>query len=217
MDEKETKDIEGKSPPGSKGAESPGTAFPELPKPPQRVVIRVPTRHNPKLQQVIDRVNDDDELYSLWQVANVNAVQRLGMSDPGPVHVQIVTNIALRLLRLLIDQGVQPNTVVNYNLSIEDAEIVVVLASLIHDIGMSIHRIDHEQHSLILAGSKIKELLDRIYDVPTTTILSSEMLHAIISHRSGGKPLTLEAGIIRVADAWTWPKAGPASLSRRER
>ena len=45
--------------------------------------------------QVIDRVNADAELYSLWQVVNVNAVQRLIMSDHGPVHVQIVTNIAL--------------------------------------------------------------------------------------------------------------------------
>jgi metal-dependent HD superfamily phosphatase/phosphodiesterase len=170
-------------------------------KPPQRVVIRMPTRHNPKLQQVIDRVNADDELYTLWQVANVNAVQRLGMSDHGPVHVQIVTNIALKLLRLLVDRGVQPNLLVNHNLTVEDAEMVVVLASLLHDIGMSIHRVDHEQYSLLLARSKLKELLEGIYDASAMTILTSEILHAIISHRAGGKPLTLEAGIVRVADA----------------
>ena len=29
-------------------------------------------------------------------------------------------------------------------LTIEDAEVIVVLASLLHDIGMSIHRVDHE-------------------------------------------------------------------------
>jgi metal-dependent HD superfamily phosphatase/phosphodiesterase len=161
----------------------------------------MPTRHNPKLQQIIDRVNGDDELYTLWQVANVNAVQRLGMSDHGPVHVQIVTNIALRLLRLLVDQSVQPNIVTNHNLTVEDAEVVVVLGSLLHDIGMSIHRIDHEQYSLLIARSKVKELLEGIYDVPTMTILTSEILHAIISHRKGGKPHTLEAGIVRVADA----------------
>jgi hypothetical protein len=68
--------------------------------PSQRIVIRVPARHNPRLQQVIDRVNADDELYMLWQVTNINAVQRLAMNDHGPVHVQIVTNIALKLLRL---------------------------------------------------------------------------------------------------------------------
>jgi len=176
-------------------------AVPETLKPPQRVVIRVPTRHNPKLKQIIDRVNGDDELYTLWQVANINAVQRLGMSDHGPVHVQIVTNIGLKLLRLLVDRSVQPNLVVNHNLTVEDAELVVVLASLLHDTGMSIHRIDHEQYSLLLARSKVRELLEGIYDVSTMTILISEILHAIISHRAGGKPLTLEAGIVRVADA----------------
>jgi metal-dependent HD superfamily phosphatase/phosphodiesterase len=29
----------------------------------------------------------------------------------------------------------------------------------------------------------------------------SEILHAIIAHRSGGRPLTVEAGVVRVADA----------------
>jgi metal-dependent HD superfamily phosphatase/phosphodiesterase len=169
--------------------------------PSQRIVIRVPARHNPRLQQVIDRVNADDELYTLWQVNNVNAVQRLGMNDHGPVHVQIVTNIALRLLRLLVDRSVTPSVVKGYNLTIEDAEVIAVLASLLHDIGMSIHRVDHELYSLFLARPKIKELLEGIYDLSTLTILTSEILHAIISHRAGGLPLTLEAGVVRVADA----------------
>jgi len=169
--------------------------------PSQRVVIRVPARHNPRLQQVIDRVNANDELYTLWQVINVNAVQRLAMNDHGPVHVQIVTNIALKLLRLLVDRSVTPSVVVGHNLTIEDAEVIVVLASLLHDIGMSIHRVDHELYSLFLARPKLRELLEGIYDLPTLTILTSEILHAIISHRAGGLPLTLEAGVVRVADA----------------
>jgi len=195
------KEINTEPPNVGEGSEPLVTAAQETLKPPQRVVIRMPTRHNPKLQQIIDRVNGDDELYTLWQVANVNAVQRLGMSDHGPVHVQIVTNIALKLLRLVVDRGVQPNLVINHNLTSEDSEVVVVLASLLHDIGMSIHRIDHEQYSLLLSKSKVKELIEGIYDVSTMAILTSEILHAIISHRAGGKPLTLEAGIVRVADA----------------
>jgi metal-dependent HD superfamily phosphatase/phosphodiesterase len=169
--------------------------------PSQRVVIRVPARHNPRLQQVVDRVNADDEIYTLWQVNNVNAVQRLAMNDHGPVHVQIVTNIALKLLRLLVDRSVTPSVVMGHNLTIEDAEVIVVLASLLHDIGMSIQRTDHELFSLFLARPKLKELLEGIYDLPTLTILISEILHAIISHRAGGLPLTLEAGVVRVADA----------------
>jgi metal-dependent HD superfamily phosphatase/phosphodiesterase len=167
----------------------------------KRILIRIPARHNPRLQQIIDRINGDDELYTLWQVMNVNAVQRLGMSDHGPVHLQIVANIALRLLRLLVEHNVQPSAVTHHQLPVEDAEVIVTLASLLHDVGISIHRVDHELYSLFLADSKIKELLEGIYDIPTRTILISEILHAIISHRADGRPLTLEAGIVRVADA----------------
>ncbi len=74
----------------------------------KRILIRIPARHNPRLQEIIDRINGDEELYTLWQVMNVNAVQRLGMSDHGPVHLQIVANIALRLLRLIVEHNVQP-------------------------------------------------------------------------------------------------------------
>ena len=167
----------------------------------QRFLIRVPARHNPSLQKIIDRINADDGLYTLWQVSNNNAVKRLGMSDHGPVHVQIVTNIALKFLRLLADRNVQPNSVTDYNLTIQDAEVIVVLAALLHDLGMSIHRAGHELYSLFLAGPKIKELLDGIYEIPMRTILTSEILHAIISHRADRQPATLEAGIVRVADA----------------
>jgi metal-dependent HD superfamily phosphatase/phosphodiesterase len=167
----------------------------------ERFLIRIPVRHNPKLKTIIDRVNADDELHALWQVINNNAVKRLGMSDHGAIHVQIVTNIALKCLRLLVNQGVQPTTVIDYGLAIEDVEVIVALAALLHDMGMSIQRAEHELYSLFLAAPKIKELLDGLYDVPVRTILVSEILHTIISHRSEGKPLTLEAGIVRVADA----------------
>ncbi|HEX2094390.1 MAG TPA: HD domain-containing protein [Longimicrobiaceae bacterium] len=166
-----------------------------------RVLLNVPSRNNPKLRTLIERINADDELYALWLAANVNAVERLGMTDHGPVHVKIVMNIAAKLLRLLVERGVEPAVVANYGMGAEDAEVVVSLAALLHDTGMSIHRSDHEGFSLFVVQNKLRELLAEVYDTATATILRSEILHAIISHRSGGKPLTLEAGIVRVADA----------------
>src|ERR1051326_716070 len=59
----------------------------------------------------------------------------------------------------------------------------------------------HEDFSLFLAEPKLRELLQGIYEEPDITVLSSEILQAITSHRDYGKPLTLEAGIVRVADA----------------
>ncbi len=168
-------------------------------------LIRLPIRHNPILQQVLQRVNADEELHALWQAQNINAVDRLGMSDHGPVHMHIVANIALRLARLLADRQVEFSLVKNYGplygFTQQEVEVVVVLASLFHDVGMSIHRIDHEQYSLFVAQPVIKKLLEGLYSVAAATILRSETLHAIISHRADGKPMTVEAGVVRVADA----------------
>lgn len=167
----------------------------------KRIKITVPVRHNPKLQQILELVNEDDDLYGLWVAANVNAVERLGMTDHGPVHVKIVMNMAIRILRLLVDAGVPPGAVENYGMEATDAEVIVALGALLHDVGISIHRSDHESYSLFLAETKLRELLPRIYGPRQATIVRSEILHAIIAHRSDGRPLTLEAGVVRIADA----------------
>jgi metal-dependent HD superfamily phosphatase/phosphodiesterase len=91
--------------------------------------------------------------------------------------------------------------VTNHELTVHDAEVIVVLACLLHDVGMSIHRDDHERYSLFIAHEKLSELLADIYPTAVRRVMISETLHAIIAHRSGGHPLTLEAGIVRVADA----------------
>jgi len=167
----------------------------------RRIVMTIPDRHSPKLRRCMELVNADDDLYGLWLAANVNAVERLGMTDHGPVHVKIVMNIAVRMIRLFQDAGIEPHVVRNYELDAEDAEVVVAMAALLHDIGMSIHRDDHEAFSLFLATQKLREILPEIYDVRRAAIIRSEILHAIIAHRSGGKPLTIEAGVVRIADA----------------
>lgn len=163
--------------------------------------MAVPDRHNPRLREVLARVNADTELYGFWVAANVTAIERLGMSDHGPVHVKIVLNIAVRLLRLLEEAGVKSAVETNYGLPRDDAEVVVALAALLHDVGMAIHRDDHESYSLFLAREKLRELLPGIYDPETAVLLASEVLHAIIAHRAGGRPLTVEAGVVRIADA----------------
>jgi metal-dependent HD superfamily phosphatase/phosphodiesterase len=163
--------------------------------------IRVPPRANRKLARLLERINEDEQLKGWWHVANVNAVKRLEINDHSWVHVQIVTNIALKLLRQLTKHRVEPNVVRDYDLAAEDAEIVVVLGGLLHCIGMAVHREGHEDFSLFLAEPKLRELLEGLYEEPELTVIASEVLGAITSHRDYGKPLTLEAGIVRVADA----------------
>jgi len=167
----------------------------------ERMRINVPVRGNRKLRTLIERVNSDDQLKGWWHVSNVNAVARMQINDHSWVHVQIVTNIALKLLRQLTKHGVEPGLVRDFGLEQDDAEVVVVLSALLHCVGMSIHRHGHEDFSLFLAEPKIRELLAGIYEEPDLTVITSEVLQAIISHRADGEPLTTEAGLLRVADA----------------
>jgi metal-dependent HD superfamily phosphatase/phosphodiesterase len=167
----------------------------------ERMRINVPVRGNRTLRRLLERVNADRQLKGWWHVANVNAVTRMEINDHSWVHIQIVTNIALKLLRQLVKHRVEPSLVRDYRLSNDDAEVVVTLAALLHCVGMSVHRDGHEDFSLFLAEPKLRELLDGLYEEPELTVIVSEVLQAIIGHRSDGRPLTLEAGIVRVADA----------------
>jgi hypothetical protein len=163
--------------------------------------IRAPTRGNRRLEQLLEAVNADPHIKTLWHVSAVNATRRLGMSDHSWVHIQIVLNISLRLARLLFRRGVKPSLNVDYGMSERDAEVVIAAGCLMHCLGMAIHRDDHERFSLFLAADSLGDLLADIYEEPERTIIVSEALHAIIGHRRKGHPFTVEAGIVRVADA----------------
>jgi len=173
-------------------------------KPPKEAIaearVRVPTRGNRKLESFLEAVNEDEQVRAWWYMTQVQS-ERLGMSDHSWVHMQIVLNIALRLLRLLVRAGVEPAMVADHGMRDRDAEVVVAGGALLHDIGMSIHRADHEAYSLFLANGALDRLLADAYRQPERTVVASEILHAIIGHRRRGEPYTLEAGVVRVADA----------------
>jgi len=167
----------------------------------ETMLIRVPTRGNRRLEALIDAVNADKQVKAWWHVSAVNATRRLGMSDHSWVHIQIVCNIALRLARLLFKRGVEPSVTVDHGMSQRDAEVVIAAGCLFHCVGMSIHRADHEAYSLFLTADKLGSLLAEVYEEPERSVIVAEAMHAIIGHRRKGAPFTVEAGIVRVADA----------------
>jgi uncharacterized protein len=177
---------------------------PASPRPPGEAIaamqIHAPSDRNRKLARFLAAANANDRLKALWHAQQMTA-QRLGMSDHSWVHLQIVLNSALRIFRLLHRAGVPSAIQTDYVMKAADAEVVIAGGCLLHDVGMSIHRVEHEAFSLFLAADLLDDLLADVYDEPERTIVASEILHAIIGHRRGGRPLTLEAGIVRVADA----------------
>ncbi len=153
------------------------------------------------MTEVLQCINADDELKALWRASNINAIDRLGFSDHGSTHVRKVARNALKMLRLLMESGCLPGVVQDYGLTPEDAEIVVVLASALHDIGFSVHRENHDEFSIMLSGPILRRLLRDIYTEPVLTFVVAEVQHAMITHHEGFVPYTIEGGTVRVADA----------------
>jgi metal-dependent HD superfamily phosphatase/phosphodiesterase len=165
-------------------------------------IFSVPARHNPRLQALAERINADEELRQLWRSANVNAVDRLGLGDCGEVHVRIVANAALKLLRLLREAGHQPAVVTHHRLTPAEAEIIVVLAAALHELGLAVHSDPAvaARAGLVLAERKVRELLDGLYPARERAVLLAEALHAVVALEAKVECLTLEAGVLKLAD-----------------
>ena len=171
-------------------------------------VFNIPCRNNPKLKAVMKKVKDDKKLKTYWKCANIMAIERMGYTDHGPTHVKIVANLSLKLLRILIEKRlITPSIVENYGMKNDDAEVVVVLGSIFHDLGMIVQRNNHEKFSAFLALEFFEKFLTPVYSEEEQVILTSEVLHAIVTHeqpydnKTPNKILTKEAGIVGIADA----------------
>ncbi len=168
---------------------------------PGATVFSVPAKHNPKLLALVERINADEELWQWWRCANVNAIERLGLADHGEVHVRIVANAALKLLRLLCAAGQVPGAVAHHRLASEDADVIVVLAAALHDVGRAIHGEQAALFSPLLAHLKARELLTGLFPVRKRTLLVAETMHAIVTQQGQLTCLTLEAGVLTLAEA----------------
>ncbi len=163
--------------------------------------ITVPVNGNEKLAKLVDQINKDKELLGLLEASNVMSIDRLGYNDHGPVHVKIVANIGLRILRILLKNGIIPSIVKDYNMTEEDAEVIVFLASVLHDTGMAAGRRDHDSLGLMITTPFLERLLEKVYPEKEKTIIKSEVMHAMLFHDTNPSPLTVEGGVFLVADA----------------
>jgi len=150
--------------------------------------------------QVVQILESDIEIQTLWYMANRTS-RRAAVNDHGPVHVRTSMHHGDRLLRLLIDAGVQPNCITDHGMSEDDARAVVLLGVGLHDVGMSIHRDRHELLSVPIALDWLRRKLPPVYGEPQLTVIVSEVVHAVMAHNVKERCLTLEAGIVKVADA----------------
>lgn len=165
------------------------------------VLIHIPAKGNAKLARFVEQINAHEELRQLWKCANINAVDRSRMSDHGPVHVQIVANAAYKIFRLLLQRGIVPGAMAHDGLDADDAGVIVVGGALLHDIGMAVQRENHELYGICLAREILASLLRPLYETTPRTVVTAEILHAIVAHQTDEACLTVEAGAVKVADA----------------
>jgi metal-dependent HD superfamily phosphatase/phosphodiesterase len=150
--------------------------------------------------QVVQLLETDVEVQTLWYMANRSS-RRAAVNDHGPVHVRTAMHHGDTLLRLLMDAGVQPNCIADHGMTLDDARVVVLLGLALHDVGMSVHRDRHELLSVPIALDWLRRKLPVAYAEPQLTVIVSEVAHAILAHNVHERCLTLEAGIVKVADA----------------
>jgi len=150
-----------------------------------------------KAKNLYEDLSSDKRVKDLLKQANTVAVTRLDLNDHGEVHAKIVTLNSLKILDLLLKKKIKPYIVKEKVGSIEDVQIVLILASYFHDIGMAVMREDHEKHSIILASDLIKEYLSKFCEKPERLI--GYIYEGILCHM-GKNSTSIEAGIVAVAD-----------------
>jgi len=156
---------------------------------------------NEKLNEVLAFVTTDEEVTAYLEAQNVNPVKRKRYNDHGTKHIEIVRNRALQLYELLKRDGVEFNGASQQRLPEADEPVIITLAAVLHDIGHVVHRDSHPYYSIPLAADILDRILPEFYDLPDQVRVKGEVLHAILCHHTEEEPLTLEAGVVRVADA----------------
>ncbi len=144
----------------------------------------------------------DEEIHAMQEYANNVSIKRLGYNDHGPVHMRKVALNAVRMMRLLREAGIKTSLETEEAGDFEEGLCGVLLASFLHDLGMTIGRQDHELHSAYLALPLIDRLVAEIYpeSVQRRVVVRSIAVEGIVGHMAGRRIHSLEAGVILVAD-----------------
>ncbi len=144
----------------------------------------------------------DEELQEMQEYANNVSIRRLGFNDHGPVHMRQVVGNAIKMLNILHEAGIRTSIEIEEIGTFEDSMCAVILAGLMHDLGMAIGRQGHEEMSVLLAQPIIDRTLLHVFpdNLHRRVIIKSVATEAIIGHMSSRKIHSIEAGILLIAD-----------------
>lgn len=149
-----------------------------------------------------DQMLYDPEIKALQDYANTVSIRRLGYNDHGPVHMRKVVKNALKMAAILHRAGIPLSLEADEVGTWHDSLVVLFTAGMLHDIGMSVTRQDHENYSATLALPIIDRfLLHHVGDdIERRMRLRSTIIECIVGHMGMIRIHSLEAGLILVAD-----------------
>ena len=158
--------------------------------------------NNPICLELVHYLFDDEELQMMQEYANNVSIKRLGYNDHGPVHMRQVAGNAIKMLNILQQSGIKTSLEREEIGTFEDSMCAVIIAGLMHDLGMMIGRQGHEDMSALLAQPIIERALMHLFpnDLPRRVVIKSMATEAIVGHMSSRKIHSIEAGIILIAD-----------------
>ncbi|MEM4389036.1 MAG: HD domain-containing protein [Candidatus Micrarchaeia archaeon] len=149
---------------------------------------------------VYNRLSRDPRFVAGCEMANAVAVNRFGYNDHGIVHVGITAVNALRIFELLDKAAVVPTFVAEKHGSKADAQLIVLLGALLHDIGNAISRENHHIHGVTYAQPILEDALAVCYDSDKLQKVKLAVLACIFEHDESVRATSIEAGIIKPAD-----------------
>ncbi len=154
------------------------------------------------VRKVAETLLKDEEVQALQEYANTVSIKRLGFNDHGPVHMRSVVQNALRMADILHTAGIRLSLEEDDAGSYEDSLIALITAGMLHDVGMTVGRHDHEHASITLALPIIDRVLHGVYggDTVKRVIVRSLTVECIVGHMATQRIHSKEAGIILVAD-----------------
>ena len=147
---------------------------------------------------------EDEEVQAVQDYANNVSIVRLGFNDHGPVHMRTVCRNALKMIKILYQTGAKTSLETEQAGTFADSVSAVLIASFLHDFGMTIGRQDHELYSGILAFNVINRILENVLpgseNLRRRVIIRSMAMEGIIGHMGTRKIHSIEAGLILIAD-----------------
>lgn len=137
----------------------------------------------PKARKMWELLRDDPEVNADWDMANYIAVAKLKYNDHSEIHAKIVAANALKMLRLLLNNGVVTSVIKERAGDEDDAHLVVLAAALLHYIGNQVHRENHHVSGVYLAIPLLNRLLPKIYgETEVMYEIRGHILNCIYSH-----------------------------------